>query len=103
MDNLDAYLFALNEMKVDAIITSSLTIIERAKSLVPNIERHVSTQMSITNSKAISFYEHIGCQRVVLAREVTLKEIEMIKKHLILNWKFLFMAECVQVIQVDVY
>ena len=80
MDNLDAYLFALNEMKVDAIITSSLTIIERAKSLVPNIERHVSTQMSITNSKAISFYEHIGCQRVVLAREVTLKEIEMIKK-----------------------
>ena len=90
MDNLDAYLFALNEMKVDAIITSSFTIIERAKSLVPNIERHVSTQMSITNSKAISFYEHIGCQRVVLAREVTLKEIEMIKKHLILNWKFLF-------------
>lgn len=80
MDNLDAYLFALNEMKVDAIITSSLTVIERAKSLVPNIERHVSTQMSITNSKAISFYEHIGCQRVVLAREVTLKEIEMIKK-----------------------
>lgn len=80
MDNLDEYLLVLNEMKVDAIITSSLTIIERAKTLVPNMERHVSTQMSITNSKAISFYEHVGCQRVVLAREVSLKEIEMIKK-----------------------
>ncbi len=81
MISLDTYLLALNEIKVDAIITSSITIIERARSLVPQIERHVSTQMSITNTKALAFYEKMGCSRAVLAREVSLQEMETISKN----------------------
>lgn len=81
MREIDAYLFALKEAKVDAIITSSLAILMKAKELVPSIERHVSTQMSITNHHAIDFYKTIGCSRVVLAREVSYEEMIEIKKH----------------------
>ena len=55
MKDIDSYLFALKNAKVDAIITSSLTILTKARELVPTIERHVSTQMSITNHYAIDF------------------------------------------------
>ena len=80
LKNLDEYLLALKDAKVDAIITSSLAIMLRAKELVPSIERHVSTQMSISNHEIIKFYEKIGCTRVVLAREVNLEQMAKIKK-----------------------
>lgn len=81
MKNVDEYLLALGKARVDAIITSSLTIMMRAKELVPQIERHVSTQMSICNHYAIDFYKDMGCSRVVLARETSLLEIQEIRKH----------------------
>ena len=80
LKNLDEYLLALKDAKVDAIITSSLAIMLRAKELVPSIERHVSTQMSISNHEITKFYEKIGCTRVVLAREVNLEQMAKIKK-----------------------
>lgn len=81
MKDIDSYLFALKNAKVDAIITSSLTILTKARELVPTIERHVSTQMSITNHYAIDFYKDLGCSRVVLAREVSYEEMVEIKKN----------------------
>lgn len=75
---LDEYLKYLNEIKIDAIITSSLYIMERAKIMAPNVERHLSTQMSTTSSLGIEYYKKRGVSRVVLAREVTLCEIEKI-------------------------
>lgn len=81
LEGLDEYLIALENARVDAIITSSITIMEHAKKVAPNLERHVSTQTSITNSLAIKFYENLGCQRVVLAREVTLDEMKLIKEN----------------------
>lgn len=77
--NLDNYLEYLNDIGVDAIITSSLAIMMRAKNVAPKVEVHVSTQMSITNSKAIKFWQSIGATRVVLAREVSIKEMSLIK------------------------
>ena len=79
MENLDNYLEFLNEIEVDAIITSSLAIMMRAKVVAPKVEVHVSTQMSITNSEAIKFWQSIGATRVVLAREVTINEMKKIK------------------------
>ncbi len=78
---LDDYLKFLSEIGVDAIITSSLGLIQKAKVIAPNVEIHISTQTSITNSKAIKFWQTVGATRVVLAREVSIKEIEKIKKN----------------------
>ena len=71
---LDDYLKFLSEIGVDAIITSSLGLIQKAKVIAPNVEIHISTQTSITNSKAIKFWQTVGATRVVLAREVSIKE-----------------------------
>ena len=81
LEYLEEYLTDLEDAKVDAIITSSIYIMETAKRVAPSIERHVSTQTSITNSRTIKFYEKLGCTRVVLAREVSLEEMKKIKEN----------------------
>lgn len=81
LKGLDEYLISLDKAGVNAIITSSLAIMLRAKELGLKLERHVSTQTSITNSMAVKFYENLGCSRVVLAREVNLDQMREIKKH----------------------
>ena len=75
---LEEYIIELNNAKVDAIITSSLYIVHTAKKLAPNMECHISTQMSIANTGTIKYYEKENVDRVVLAREVTLNELEII-------------------------
>ncbi|MBQ8292427.1 MAG: U32 family peptidase [Bacilli bacterium] len=80
LDGLDEYLKALDAIKIDAIITSSRYIMERAKEVAASLELHLSTQMSTTTSLGIDYYHKRGVSRVVLAREVTLCEIEQIMK-----------------------
>lgn len=80
LQGLDEYLKYLESIKIDAIITSSRYIMSRALEVAPNVERHLSTQMSTTNSLSIDYYKKIGVERVVLAREVTLCEIAKIMK-----------------------
>ncbi len=77
---LDEYLIALDTIGVDAIIVASVYILKRAKALTKNLEIHVSTQYSITNSKTIDFYKKLGADRVVLARENTLSELKLLKE-----------------------
>lgn len=78
LSDLDLYLKSLENAGVSAIITSSLFIVRRAKEIAPKLERHISTQMSITNSKAIEYYKQESVSRVVLAREVSLCELNSI-------------------------
>jgi putative protease len=84
MHNLDIegiidYLKELENAGVDCIIASSLYILEIVKKHT-KMEAHVSTQASTTNEEAVSFYESLGMDRCVLSRELSLDEIEMIKK-----------------------
>lgn len=78
---LEEYLKDLERAKVDAIIVSSLYIIKKAREIVPNLEVHLSTQKSTTNLPTIDYYKRFGVTRVVLAREVTLCEMEYIKNN----------------------
>lgn len=76
---LDEYLLYLESIKVDAIICSSMIVIERAK-LLTKLEIHLSTQFSVTNSQLVNYFYNEGIKRVVLARELSLLEIEQVKK-----------------------
>lgn len=78
LNDLEKYLKDLDSCGVDAIITSSLFIIKTCENIAPRIERHVSTQMSITNSNTINHWKQMNVSRVVLARENTLEEIKYI-------------------------
>ena len=43
---------------------------------------HISTQASILNYEAAQFWVDMGAERIVLARELTLKEIKTIRDHI---------------------
>lgn len=64
--------------KVDAIICWDLSVIELCRKY--GIPFHISTQASISNVAAAKFYKKLGAQRVVLARELNLKQIKQISK-----------------------
>ena len=77
---LDEYLLYLDKIKVDAIICSSMIVLERAK-LLTNLEIHLSTQFSVTNSSLANYFYNEGVKRVVLARELSMEEIRQVSKN----------------------
>lgn len=80
--SIEEYLINLDKINVDAIIISSVYIIDLVRRLNLKLECHVSTQVSIFNQEAVHFYEEMGCSRVVLARECSLEDIKAIKENI---------------------
>ncbi len=68
----------LQELQPDGLIVQDLGIIRLAKSFFPRLKLHASTLMLAHNSDAVRFLASLGCERVVLARELTVKEIAVI-------------------------
>ena len=62
----------------DAVIIQDLGVAARFRERTPDIARHASTQMTIHNLDGAKLAADLGFSRVVLARELTLKEIEYI-------------------------
>lgn len=64
--------------KIDAIIIWDLSLIEIAKK--HRVTFFISTQANICNFKTALFYQKLGAQRIVLAREMSLQDIKKLKK-----------------------
>jgi len=78
LQKLPAYLKELKKIKVDALIISDPGIIALVKKHWPQAEIHLSTQANCTNLEAVKFWAGQGIKRIILGREVTLKEIKEI-------------------------
>ena len=78
-DALRAYLFAVKDFGIDAMIVADLGVMATIKEVIPDMEIHVSTQASIVSPAAALAYAALGAKRLVLARELTLSEIKAIK------------------------
>ncbi len=63
-------------MEADAIIVQDLGLFWLARRHFPGLRLHASTLMTIHNSYGVKQAHRMGFDRVVLAREMTLKEIE---------------------------
>ena len=63
---------------IDAIICWDLAIIQLCKK--HKVPFHISTQASISNTESAKFYKKLGAERIVLARELNLKQIKEISK-----------------------
>lgn len=74
--DLAEYLIELYELGADAILLQDLGAAALASELVPDLERHASTQMTIHNLPGFLYAAQAGFKRVVLAREVSLEEIK---------------------------
>ena len=77
---LPAYLERLEDAGVDALIVADLGAFTQAGKYAPHCERHISTQQSIANYECAQAWFDLGAQRVVLARECSLKEVAEIRK-----------------------
>ncbi len=60
---------------VDALIISEPGMLRVIKKSSPQLPVHLSTQANTTNSEAVRFWRDQGVQRIILARELNLKEI----------------------------
>lgn len=80
MDEVEEYISQVVDAGIDAFIVSDPFIISYIKTNYQNIEVHLSTQNSTSNYKAIQYFEREGVDRVVLARELSKKQIEEIVK-----------------------
>ncbi len=82
LEGVREYFEELKEIKPDALIISDPGVFAIAKEVCPEIERHVSTQANNTNYGTYMFWYGQGAQRVVSARELSLKEIKEIREHI---------------------
>ena len=60
---------------IDAIIISDPGMIRLIRTLTPDLPLHLSTQANTTNTEAVLFWRDQGVRRIILARELNLKEI----------------------------
>lgn len=96
LTGLKEYLQNLESIGVTGIICADLIVIDYIKQYAPSLEIHVSTQQSLTNHQAIKYYEKLGVNRVVLAREVSYSELQKIRQNTSLEIEyFVHGAMCV--------
>ena len=79
-EGLNEYLEVLKKAKVDGVIVSDVGMIKFIHDNVPEIDIHVSTQANILNKYSAQFFCDMGVTRIVLARELSLKEIKEIRE-----------------------
>lgn len=74
--------FTAHEAHADAVLVSDPGIFERVRQVAPDLDIHISTQASVTNSGACNFWAKQGAKRIVLARELSLADIKQIRKNI---------------------
>ncbi len=76
------YFNELKHLGPDAFIISDPGIFRAAKQVCPEIDIHISTQANNTNYGTFCFWSDLGAARVVAARELSIKELEDIRKRI---------------------
>lgn len=79
--NLNNYIDIIKDANPDAIIVSDFGILNIIKHKLPDIDIHISTQTNTLNSEAVKFWKDFGASRVILARELSIKQIAQIREN----------------------
>lgn len=80
MEGVEDYIKDLYEIGVDALIVADPGMFMKVKEVAPDFPIHISTQGSVTNVETVKFWQKLGTERVVMARELSLKEVADIIK-----------------------
>ncbi len=81
LERLEDELLGIAAAGADAIIVQDVGVMQLARELAPKLALHASTQMTVTSAEGANFAQSLGAKRVVLARELNLKEIENIRQN----------------------
>lgn len=80
MDALEETAHQIAESGADAVIIQDLAVMRLFRDCYPTVRRHASTQMAVHNTDGVLLMQELGFDRVVLARELSLREIEKINR-----------------------
>lgn len=80
METLYEYLVPYYRQGLDAVIVQDIGVMQFVKHNFPDMSIHVSTQAAVTNALGASFFGRLGADRIVPARELSLKEVRDIKE-----------------------
>ncbi len=75
LEKAENYFKFLESINVDGAIISDPGLIYLARQVAPNLPINISTQANTLNYKTVEFWQKVGVKRVILARELSLKEI----------------------------
>ena len=79
IDELPDFLTYAAQIGVDALIVADVGILALAKRLIPDMEIHISTQAGVVNYLTARELHAMGAKRIVLARELSLEDIAIIR------------------------
>jgi putative protease len=80
LPTLAQYLEQIAAAGADAIIVQDLGLARLARTVCPQLEVHASTQTTQTESRGLAFLQSLGVRRAILARELSLPEIQAIRQ-----------------------
>lgn len=79
--NLYENIEIIKDANPDALIVSDFGILNVLKTKLPDTDIHISTQTNTLNSEAVKFWRDFGASRVILARELSIKQLAEIRKN----------------------
>lgn len=79
---LPEYFMYLEKAGVDAVILADMGAMSVVKEVAPSLDIHVSTQASVANTRSAIEWAKLGAKRIVLAREMSLKQIKEMRQAL---------------------
>lgn len=80
LEEVEAFLTPFYDAGLDGVIVQDLGLLSFLKRTFPLLELHISTQMAITGPYGVRWLKELGAMRVVPARELSLKEMEILKQ-----------------------
>jgi len=78
LEMMTPYIQEIARLGVDAVIVSDPGVVTLVRELAPLLKIHISTQANTTNWRTARVWQALGAERVVLARELSLEEIQTV-------------------------
>ena len=80
LDEAADELALLSQLRPDAVIVQDIGVVRMIREFFPELVIHGSTQMALHDSLAVRTAERMGIRRVILERQITLEELELLAK-----------------------
>ncbi len=80
LPELVEFVHLLYEKGLDGVIVQDIGVLEALHEACPGLPLHASTQLSVTSAEAVQYLRKFGIRRVVPARELSLEEINTLRR-----------------------
>ena len=80
LDEVEQLIRVAAQAGVDALLVQDIGVARLARAICPELPLHASTQMTLTSAECIEVARELGIERVVLARELSIREIAEIRQ-----------------------